>query len=121
MKRKELTKEEVIKKEILRLTRLYKNLEGNKKKAAEGLIQEAAFMRATLQELKVLIDESGPIDLMTQGTYSILREHPAVKAYTTMIQRYSAITKQLTDLLPKEVQKTEDDGFDNFSSGRDDV
>jgi hypothetical protein len=120
MSKKEITKETKIKNEIARLTKMYKDLEGSKKDAAEGLIQEAAFMRATLSELKAMIDISGPIDEMPQGDYSILREHPAVKIYTTMIQRYSAVMKQLTDLLPKDIVKDESDGFDEFVNERDD-
>ena len=119
MSGKELTKDEKIKKEIRRLKRIYKDLTGKKKQVAEGLVNEAAFMRATLEELKKLIDENGPIDEMPQGDYSILREHPAVKTYNTMIQRYSGVMKQLSDLLPKEVPREDDDGFDSFVVERD--
>lgn len=111
----------VIKKEVRRLKRIYKDLEGKKKQAAEGLIVEAAFMRGTLTVLKQFICEEGPIDEMKQGEYSILREHPAARTYNSMIQRYMTICKQLTDLLPKEVEKPpEDDEFDNFRVGRED-
>ena len=114
MRKKELTKDEMIKKEVRRLKRIYKEIDGNKKKVVEGLINEAAFMRATLEELKKEIDKNGPIDEMPQGEYSILREHPALKSYNTMIQRYSTVIKQLSDLLPKELPKEEDDGFEDF-------
>lgn len=89
-------------------------MEKHRRLSTKGLIEEAAFMRATLKELKESIDTNGPIDEMPQGEYSILREHPALKSYNTMIQRYSHIIKQLTDLLPKEEQKVVDDGFDSF-------
>ncbi|QEK13645.1 hypothetical protein FQB35_09765 [Crassaminicella thermophila] len=113
--KKELTeKDKAIKKEISRLKRILKELDKNKRDSAEGLIQEAAFMRATLQELKKSIDKNGPIDEMPQGKYSILREHPALKSYNTMIQRYTTVCKEIFNLLPKEVQKVEDDGFDDF-------
>jgi len=56
---------------------------------------------------------------MPQGSYSILREHPAVKTYNTMIQRYTTVIKQLADLLPKELPKEDDDGFESFVSERD--
>lgn len=115
----ELNKEEIVKKEERRLKRIYKELDEKRKKATEGLIQEAAYMRATLGELKALIDRDGPIDDMPQGDYSILREHPAVKTYNTMIQRYSSVTKQLNDLLPKEPPKDDDDGFEKFVNERD--
>lgn len=114
-------KEQAVKKEIARLNAIYAELEGKRKQAAEGLIQEAAYMRATLAELKELIDESGPIDEMPQGDYSILREHPAVKVYNTMVQRYTTICKELANLLPKDAPKPEDDdGFEKFVAERDD-
>ena len=111
---KDLENDQEIKKEIKRLNSLYKDLEGNKKQVAEGLIEEAAFMRKTLNGLKRIILESGTIDEMEQGAYSILREHPALKSYNTTIQRYSGVIKQLSDLLPKETPKQQDDGFDDF-------
>lgn len=111
-------KNKQVKNEITRLTSIYKDIERNKKLTAKGLIEEAAFMKATLKELKQSIDESGPIDEMSQGEYSILREHPALRSYNTMVQRYSSILKQLTDLLPKEAQKEVSDGFEDFVNAR---
>lgn len=111
-------KDKLVKKEVTRLKKILKDIDKNKKDSAEGLIQEASFMRATLQELKELIDSNGPIDEMQQGEYSILREHPALKAYNTMIQRYTTVCKELFNLLPKEIQKDVSDGFDEFVGGR---
>lgn len=109
-----ISKDKEIKKEITRITSLYKDVERVKRLTAKNLIEEAAYMKATLKELKEAIDKNGPIDVMPQGSYSILREHPALKSYTTMVQRYSAIIKQLMDLLPKDQQKEVDDGFEEF-------
>lgn len=111
-------KDKEVKREIDRLTKLYQDVERSRRLTVKGLIEEAAFMKSTLKELKCEIDKNGPIDEMPQGDYSILREHPALKAYNTMVQRYNAAIKQLTDLLPKEVQKEESDGFDEFVGGR---
>ncbi|MFJ8268522.1 hypothetical protein [Peribacillus asahii] len=111
-------KERAIKKEIKRLNDLFKDLEENKKSASEGLIQEAAFMRATLADLKEDINKNGVIDEMEQGDYSILRESPAVKTYNTMIQRYTTVMKELLSLFPKDVPVVEDDGFDAFVMNR---
>lgn len=114
------TKEKMIKNEIVRLTRVFKEIEKNKRLTTKGLIEEAAYMKATLKELKASIDESGPIDEMQQGEYSILREHPALKAYNTMVQRYTTVIKELTNLLPKEQIKELSDGFDEFVGDRSD-
>lgn len=118
-KKQKMNKDILVNREIARLTNLYKDIERNRRLSAKGLIEEAAFMRATLAELKIAIDENGPIDEMPQGEYSILREHPALKSYNTMVQRYTSIIKQLTDLLPKEVKVVEeDDGFADFVNSR---
>lgn len=109
-----MDKDTEVKREISRLTNLYKDVDRERRLTAKNLIEEAAYMKATLKELKQSIDEHGPIDDMPQGSYSILREHPALKSYNTMVQRYSGIIKQLMDLLPKAQQKEVDDGFDDF-------
>lgn len=58
-------------------------------------------MTKTLEELKKSVEEDGAIDLFKQGKQEFKRENPALKAYNVMIQRYSLLNKQLTDLLPK--------------------
>ena len=114
-KKKEIGKDDLVKREIDRLTKLFKDIETNKRLTAKGLIEEASFMKATLAELKKSIDENGPIDEMPQGDYSILREHPALKSYNTMVKNYTSIIDKLLGLLPKDVKVVdEDDGFDDF-------
>lgn len=118
-KSKNKDKDRMVNNEIARLTRLFKDIEANRRLTSKGLIEEAAFMRITLQELKVEIDKDGPIDEMQQGDYSILREHPALKAYNTMVQRYTNIIDKLTNLHPKaEIKKEVDDGFDEFVNSK---
>jgi|SRR5690625_1099298 len=119
-RKKKVSKDTLVNREINRLTNLFKDIDANKRLTAKGLIEEASFMKATLQELKEMIDKQGPIDEMPQGEYSILREHPALKSYNTMVQRYTNIINQLTNLHPKEEIKQEvDDGFDDFLKKRD--
>ena len=121
-RKKKVDKDTLVNREINRLTNLFKDIDANRRLTAKGLIEEASFMKAPLQELKEMIDEHGPIDEMPQGEYSILREHPALKSYNTMVQRYTNIINQLTNLHPKEEIKQEvDDGFDDFLRGRDDM
>lgn len=118
--KKDIEKDTLVKNEIARLTNIFKDIDKNKRLSAKGLIEEAAYMKATLKELKKSIDEDGPIDEMPQGDYSILREHPALKAYNTMVQRYTTVIDKLSGMLPKEVAKETSDGFDVFAGGRDD-
>lgn len=120
-----LEKDEILKEknkkinnEIKRLGSILKDVDSKKKRTAKGLTEEAAFMKVTLMELKETIKVVGAIDEMPQGDYSILREHPALKSYNTMVQRYSTILKQLVELLPKDIQINESDGFDEFAGTR---
>ena len=106
-------KEKLTKSEKRRLNTLLKELPDNKKRAADGLIDECAFMRATLKQYREYINATGLIDEMEQGDYTILREHPAVRSYNTMVQKYSAVCKQLFDMLPTKQPMPEDD-FDFF-------
>lgn len=93
-------KQKAINKEMRKLRRLFKNLPKDKRKAAEGLLQEAAFMKATLEETRHIIDQEGILEHFEQGAQKFLREHPATKVYNTMINRYAAVCKQLFDMLP---------------------
>jgi hypothetical protein len=118
-KKKEIDKDRLVNNEINRLTKLFKDIDRNKRLTAKGLIEEAAYMKITLQELKVEIDKHGPIDEMPQGEYSILREHPALKSYNTMVQRYTNIIDKLINLHPKESEVVEgDDSFEDFINSR---
>jgi len=93
-------KDRQTKKEMLKLRRLFKNLPKDKMKAADGLIQEAAFMKVTLEETRHVIDQEGILEKFEQGAQKFLREHPATKVYNTMIQRYATVCKQLFDMIP---------------------
>lgn len=106
-----IQKEKQIKREVRKLRRLFKQLPVDRRKAVEGLIQEAAFMRATLEEARYIIDRQGVIEQFEQGVQRFLREHPATKVYATMVNRYSAVCKQLFELVPDSdaAQRAEDE------------
>jgi hypothetical protein len=53
-----------------------------------------------LERLRKEVDEGEVVDLFKQGNQEFLRENPALKAYTNLIPKYSALYKQMTDLLP---------------------
>lgn len=116
----ESKKLEMITEETKRLTKLFHGLSVEEFGLAEGLIEEAAYMKVTLEELKETINHDGAVDVMPQGSYSIKREHPALKSYNTMVNRYSSITSQLTRMLPEEEQEdVEENGFEKFVKLRD--
>jgi len=122
MSKKEITKAERISTEDKRLRRIYKDLKRDKIATVDGLIRRAAYMRTTLEDMEIDLDTNGFVELFSQSekTEPYERERPVARLYNTMNKNYQSIIKQLSDLLPKEVQQTEvNDGFDDFVNDRD--
>jgi len=127
--KKKKSKEARIKAEVKRLMEQIEGLDSKKKKIAEGLIERAAFMRISLDDMEEDLVLNGFVELFsqseTQEPYE--RRRPTTDAYNSMNASYQKIIRQLTDLLPKEEtpppdsDKDKDDGFDSFVNGREDV
>ena len=118
--KRELAVDERIKKEVLRLKRIYKNIDKDNKAIIDGLIQRAAYMRVTLEDWEMDIMENGCTEMFTQSinTPPYERERPVARLYNTMNGNYQKIIKQLSELVPKPDPKVEDDGFDDFLIGK---
>ncbi|GEK34834.1 hypothetical protein [Kurthia sibirica] len=114
--KKVYTKAERITREERRLKRNYKDIQKDKSAVVEGLIRRAAFMRATLEDMEIDLDNGGFVEMFAQGDQEPYeRERPVARQYQQMNKNYQSILKQLSDLLPKEPPKQkEDDGFDSF-------
>ena|SRR5690606_8769598 len=103
-------KAKLTKRELARLRRIFKNIPEDKRQLVEGLIQEAAFMRATLEEARAIIDRDGVIENFEQGAQRFLREHPATKVYASMVNRYTTVCNRLLELLPtSEARESKDE------------
>ena len=114
---KELNKR--IKAEERRLSNAFKDIDEKRKTTTQGLIQRAAFMRVSLEDLEANLKKNGFTESFSQGNQEpYQRERPAAKVYNSMNAGYQKIIKQLTDLLPKENPEasadTGGDEFDNF-------
>jgi hypothetical protein len=105
-------------KELLKIKRQFnkilKQVPEDKKPIATSLVKELAFMALTLDDLKLQVQEGGTVEMFKQGSQEFLRESPALKAYNTTVQRYSLLYKQLTELLPKAAQDTQEDALYEF-------
>lgn len=111
---KELERKEKIETECKRLKKLYKGFPKVKKDALEGLINDSAFMKVMLEEIRVDLLKSGMFEIFEQGSQRFERERPQAKTYSTYIQKYAGVQKQLIDLLPQEEQKKEKSELDQF-------
>ena len=122
-KKKEKSKAERISAEKKRLEKIYVDIEPRKKNTVAGLIERCAYMRVTLEDFEKYLDENGFTEKFSQGNQEPYdRKRPVAEMYHSMNTNYQKAIKQLSDLLPKEIAvKTEDDGFDDFVSGREDL
>jgi len=120
----EMPKADIIKAEKTKLNGIYSKLEAKTKKSVSSLVDEAAFMAASLFELREIINRKGYTEEYQNGvSQSGVKKCSEVEIYNQLIKNYMSIIKQLTDLLPKGdmVKPEKDDGFDNFVNNREDV
>lgn len=118
---RKIEKDKMIKQEIIRLKKIFNDLEKDKLDTVISLIKNAAFMTITLIDLQETINNDGSVSTYQNGENQWgTKKSPEVDIYNTMIKNHMQIMKQLTDLLPKQQAKLIDDGFDNFVSERDD-
>lgn len=93
-----------------KVKKLLDEIPEEKKPIGLELYNELLFMQNTLNDLKEQVLTEGAVDMFKQGRQEFLREHPALKAYMTLLQRYSQIYKQFIELLPvSEVQAATDE------------
>ena len=118
-----LDKEKRIKAEKTRLTKIFKDVDQKKQKVVYGLIERAAFMRVQLEDLEADINLNGFTEWFAQGVNQepYQRKRPNADQYNVMSASYAKVVKQLTDLLPKDVSGSIDDGFDGFVNGRGEI
>lgn len=111
-------KEKRIRQEKDKLKRQFNKIDKKKKSLAARLIENAAFMAITLEELQQEINEKGCISEYKNGENQYgTKKSPEVEVYNTMVKNYAAVIRQLTDLLPEGSEKP-NDGFDDFISRR---
>lgn len=99
----ELTKDDRIRKEILRIKKLLRELPEDKLKVADGIIKRMAFMLITLEDLEEDIKEHGIVESFSQTKgLEYDRERPTVRVYNNLIKNYSSAFRQIADLLPQQ-------------------
>lgn len=106
--------------EKLKLDSIITNLPEDVKRTAEKLVDNAAFMAATLEDLQAYINEHGCTEEYQNGeNQSGKKKSSEVDVYNTMIKNYKAIIDTLLGMLPKG-KAVDDDGFDDFAADRED-
>jgi len=105
--------------EIARLNEIFINLPEKSLNAAKSLIENAAFMAISLDDLQEIINQKGYTEEYQNGANQKgVKKSSEVEIYNTMIKNHASIIKQLTDLIPAgslESNKTESDPFEKIA------
>ena len=97
----DLIKQKRIKKELSKLKKVYKDIPKDKMIIVDGLINRAAFMRISLEDMELDIHKDGFVEMFsqseTQTPYE--KERPVARLYNSMNKNYQSIIKELTSHL----------------------
>ncbi|HGM3266831.1 TPA: hypothetical protein ACKOG5_003974, partial [Clostridioides difficile] len=110
----QLEKEKKIKQEVSRLKKNYKDLEKEKVKILDGLVNEAAFLKISLEETREILTKEGLTEIFKQGKQEFERERLQVKIYLNFMKLYSNVMKQLIDIIPSDMKQEEEDELIKF-------
>lgn len=112
--------EKAIKKETRKLRSVLTDVPAAKMKAAEGLVNRAAYMLVTLEQYERDLIENGHTEMFTQSekTDPYERERPVARLYNSLIKNYQTCMKQLFDLIPEKPaeQESDDPTYNKFFS-----
>ena len=112
-----VTKSERIQEEVGRLTNIYNQLPVDEFKTAIKLIDNLAFMSATLEDLMEVVNGDELVKTTVNASQKFDKEHPALASYNKMYANYLKGIQHLSSLLPKETNRkpvVEDDAVMDF-------
>lgn len=107
-----MTKQEVRQKELEKLTEIFQEVEDSKRKLIEGLIEDAAFLKAENHVLKEAISLTGMVKLHPQHP-EIQKPIETAKQYLKNVNAYAVVIKTLNAVLSKNVLEA-DDALEEF-------
>ncbi len=107
-----MSKSEIYKKELAKLTEVFADIEPTKRKLIEGLIEDAAFLKSENFILKQQITITGMVKIHPQHP-EIQKPIETAKQYLKNINSYAVVIKTLNGVLMKNIIE-EDDGMDEF-------
>ena len=94
-------KETRIKKEKDRLFDIFKDLEANKLKTCMALIDRAAFITISLEDLEEQLNKTGWVETYQNGeNQSGMKKAAAADVHISLTKNLNAIVKQLLEVVP---------------------
>jgi hypothetical protein len=107
-----MPKQEVLALELARWAELFAETDESTRKAADGLIQKAAFLHAMCVELEQTIEASGTIKIHPDHP-ELQKQVPAVKEYARLSESYANLANKLNTLRLKTAEE-DDDELDEY-------
>ena len=96
-----MTKDKRIKTEYDRMFRLYAELPDNKLELVRPMIENAAFMKVTLDDLQNVVAAEGMTDEYCNGANQYGKKISAnIQAYNQTMKVYTAVIDRLAKMLP---------------------
>lgn len=92
-----------IKEELTRLQAKFEFVDGNQREIVAQLLQNAAFMAVTLQDLQEIINTQGATDEYRNGaTQYGTKASATLQAYNSTVKNYTNVIAKLAQLVPPE-------------------
>lgn len=100
---KELTKEKRINEELEILKKYFEAVDENQRTLVSSLLQNAAFMKVTLEDLQEIINAEGVTEVYQNGANQHgMKQSATLQSYNSLIKNYASVIKTLSHLLPPE-------------------
>lgn len=103
-----MDKQKVYEQELKKLREIFQEVEEPKRKLVEGLIEDAAFLKAENYELKQILKETGMVKVHPEYT-DLQKTTEAARQYLKNVNSYSIVIKTLNSVLSKNLIEEDED------------
>ena len=111
-------KESLISSKVAELRRTYRGIDDSRKKNAEMLIPNAAFMCVSMMELENIINKKGYSEEYQNGANQKgVKKCSEVETYNNFAKNYLSYIKQLDDMLQKSGGSSKEDELMEYLTG----
>ncbi len=102
----EKSKEERISAEMERISKYFEDVADNQRAIITPLLQNASFMKVTLEDLQEIVNREGVTEEYQNGANQRgVKQSATLQSYNALIKNYASVKKTLSSLLPYEAQK----------------
>ncbi len=108
-----MSKQSVYLAELEKLKEIFQNIEEDKAKLVEGLVEDAAFLLAENNALREIIGATGMVKIHPQYP-EMQKSTEASKQYLKNVNAYAVVIKTLNGVLNRSIVDQDDDELDEF-------